>query len=49
VKNDTQEEKDSKNFRWSQPMDHMLLEILDDEALQGNKPFNTFKPSSSLV
>uniref|UniRef100_A0A2N9H7B8 Integrase catalytic domain-containing protein n=1 Tax=Fagus sylvatica TaxID=28930 RepID=A0A2N9H7B8_FAGSY len=46
VKKDTQKEKDVKNFRWSQPMENLLLEILAEEALQGNKPSNIFKPSS---
>uniref|UniRef100_A0A2N9H6W8 Uncharacterized protein n=2 Tax=Fagus sylvatica TaxID=28930 RepID=A0A2N9H6W8_FAGSY len=46
VKKDTQKEKDVKNFRWSTPMENLLLEILADEALQGNKPSNIFKPSS---
>uniref|UniRef100_A0A2N9FNQ3 EF-hand domain-containing protein n=1 Tax=Fagus sylvatica TaxID=28930 RepID=A0A2N9FNQ3_FAGSY len=45
VKKDTQKEKDVKNFRWSQPMENLLLEILANEALQGNKPSNIFKPS----
>ena len=46
VKKDTQKEKDVKNFRWSQPMENLLLEILANETLQGNKPSNIFKPSS---
>ncbi|KAK7850589.1 hypothetical protein CFP56_000526, partial [Quercus suber] len=41
---DTQKVKDTKtNFRWSQPMQNLLLEILADEALHGNKQSNTFK------
>ncbi|KAL3754339.1 hypothetical protein ACJRO7_001555 [Eucalyptus globulus] len=35
-----------KNFRWSKPMERVLLEILTDEASKGNKPSSTFKPSS---
>jgi hypothetical protein len=27
---------------WSKPMPHMLLEILVEEALKGNKPSSTF-------
>ena len=46
VKKDTQKEKDVKNFRWSQPMENLLLEILAEEALQGNKLSNIFKLSS---
>ncbi|KAF3946363.1 hypothetical protein CMV_027362 [Castanea mollissima] len=34
------------NFRWSQPMQNILLEILADEALDGNKQSNTFKHAS---
>ncbi|XP_075658957.1 uncharacterized protein LOC142628804 [Castanea sativa] len=34
------------NFRWSQPMQNLLLEILADEALHGNKQSNTFKHAS---
>ncbi|XP_075669644.1 uncharacterized protein LOC142639331 [Castanea sativa] len=44
---DTQKVKDTKtNFRWSQPMQNLLLEILADEALHGNKQSNTFKHAS---
>ncbi|KAK1377036.1 L10-interacting MYB domain-containing protein-like [Heracleum sosnowskyi] len=32
-----------KQFRWSKPMSHLLLEILAEEALKGNKPSSTFK------
>ncbi|XP_062173507.1 uncharacterized protein LOC133878966 [Alnus glutinosa] len=41
-------EKDTKNkqFRWSKPMHTLLLEILANEAVKGNKPSNTFKPAS---
>ena len=46
VKKDIQKEKDVKNFRWSEPMENLLLEILADEALQGNKSSNIFKLSS---
>ncbi|GAV62747.1 Myb_DNA-bind_3 domain-containing protein, partial [Cephalotus follicularis] len=35
-----------KQFRWTKPMECLLLEILADEALKGNKPTNTFKTSS---
>ncbi|KAL3722243.1 hypothetical protein ACJRO7_034592 [Eucalyptus globulus] len=35
-----------KQFRWSKPMERVLLEILADEASKGNKPSSTFKPSS---
>ncbi|XP_075636507.1 uncharacterized protein LOC142608700 [Castanea sativa] len=44
---DTQKVKDTKtNFRWSQPMQNLLLEILAYEALHGNKQSNTFKHAS---
>jgi hypothetical protein len=46
VKKDTQKEKDVKNFMWSQTMENLLLEILAEEAFQGNKPSNIFKSSS---
>ena len=46
-KKDTQNVKDTKtNFRWSQPMQNLLLEILADEVLHGNKQSNTFKHTS---
>ena len=35
-----------KHFTRSKPMSHMLLEILVDEALKGNKPSSTFKAES---
>ncbi|KAB1225407.1 hypothetical protein CJ030_MR1G019289 [Morella rubra] len=35
-----------KQFRWSKPMRHLLLEILSDEARKGNKMSSTFKPES---
>jgi len=35
-----------KQFRWSKPMECVLLEILADEANKGNKPSSTFKLSS---
>ncbi|XP_048134930.1 uncharacterized protein LOC115731731 isoform X2 [Rhodamnia argentea] len=35
-----------KQFRWSKPMERVLLEILADEASKGNKPSSIFKPSS---
>ena len=43
-KKDTQKVKDTKtNFKCSQPMQNLLLEILANEALLGNKQSNTFK------
>uniref|UniRef100_A0A2N9HVQ3 Myb/SANT-like domain-containing protein n=1 Tax=Fagus sylvatica TaxID=28930 RepID=A0A2N9HVQ3_FAGSY len=45
AKNKEKEGKGSQ-FRWSTPMNVMLLDILEDEALKGNKPSNTFKPQS---
>ncbi|KAF8022276.1 hypothetical protein BT93_G2429 [Corymbia citriodora subsp. variegata] len=39
-------EEKVKQFRWSKPMERVLLEILADEATKGNKPLSTFKPSS---
>ena len=46
-KKDTQKVKDTKtNFKWSQPMQNLLLEILANEALHGNKQSNTFKHAS---
>ncbi len=45
AKNKEKEGKGSQ-FRWSTPMNVMLLNILEDEALKGNKPSNTFKPQS---
>ena len=48
VKKDTQKEKVVKKFMWSQTMENLLLEILAEEALQGNKPSNIFKPSSHI-
>jgi hypothetical protein len=35
-----------KHFTWSKPMSHMLLKILVEEALKGNKPSSTFKAKS---
>jgi len=32
-----------KHFTWSKSMSHMLLEILAEEALKGNKSSYTFK------
>jgi hypothetical protein len=40
----TQKEGKGTQFRWSNPTHAMLLDILEDEALKGNKPSNTFKP-----
>ena len=31
---------------WSKPMSHMLLEILVEVTLKGNKPSSTFKAES---
>uniref|UniRef100_A0A2N9HM00 DDE Tnp4 domain-containing protein n=1 Tax=Fagus sylvatica TaxID=28930 RepID=A0A2N9HM00_FAGSY len=45
AKNKEKEGKGSQ-FRWSTPMHVMLLDILEEEALKGNKPSNTFKPQS---
>ncbi|KAL4638230.1 hypothetical protein ACB092_03G132900 [Castanea dentata] len=46
-KKDTQKVKDTMtNFKWSQPMQNLLLEILANEALHGNKQSNTFKHAS---
>ena len=43
----TQNEKcKGKHFTWSKPMSHVLLEILVEEALEGNKPSSTFKTES---
>uniref|UniRef100_A0A2N9E4W6 DDE Tnp4 domain-containing protein n=1 Tax=Fagus sylvatica TaxID=28930 RepID=A0A2N9E4W6_FAGSY len=42
----TQKEGKGTQFKWSNPMHAMLLDILEDEALKGNKPSNTFKPRS---
>ncbi|KAK5826076.1 hypothetical protein PVK06_020984 [Gossypium arboreum] len=39
-------EGNSKQFRWTKPMEHLFLEILADEAQKGNKPSNTFKAVS---
>ncbi|OMO78684.1 hypothetical protein CCACVL1_14184 [Corchorus capsularis] len=36
----------SKQFRWTKPMERILLEILAEEAQKGNKPSNVFKPCS---
>jgi len=40
------EKCNGKHFTWSKSMSHMLLEILVDEALKGNKPSSTFKAES---
>jgi len=37
-----------KHFTWSKPMSHMLLEILVEKALKGNKPSSTFKAESFI-
>ena len=36
----------SKQFRWTRPMERMLLEILADEVKIGNRPNNAFRVSS---
>ncbi len=42
------QEKDIKNkqFTWSRPMQCLLLEILANDATQGNKPSDTLMPGS---
>ena len=35
-----------KHFTWSKPLSHILLEILAEEALKGNKLSSTFKAES---
>lgn len=45
-KKGSEKEGKGKNFRWSKPMQSLLLEILADEATKGNKPSNTFRPGS---
>ena len=40
------EEGKSKQFRWTKPMERMLLKILTDEVKNGNKPNNVFRVSS---
>jgi len=37
-----------KHFTWSKLVSHMLLEILVEEALKGNKSSSTFKAESFL-
>lgn len=34
----------TKQFRQSKPMSHILLKVLAEEGLKGNKPSSTFKP-----
>ncbi|XP_059660156.1 uncharacterized protein LOC132306676 [Cornus florida] len=36
----------SKQFRWTKPMERMLLNILADEVNRGNRPNNRFKVTS---
>ncbi|OMO51093.1 hypothetical protein CCACVL1_30010 [Corchorus capsularis] len=36
----------SKQFRWTKPMERVMLEILAEETQKGNKPSNVFKPTS---
>ncbi|KAM3340273.1 hypothetical protein P3S68_030143 [Capsicum galapagoense] len=38
--------KGEKQFRWSKPMEYLMLEILTDEVKQGNKSTNQFNASS---
>jgi hypothetical protein len=38
-----------KHFTRSEPMSYMLLEILADEALKGNKSSSTFKVDNLLL
>ncbi|XP_071923780.1 uncharacterized protein [Coffea arabica] len=38
--------KGEKQFRWSRPMERLMLEILADEVKLGNRPNNSFKSSS---
>lgn len=35
-----------KQFRWSRPIERLMLEILADEVKLGNRPNNSFKSSS---
>ncbi|XP_075675104.1 uncharacterized protein LOC142644360 [Castanea sativa] len=39
----------SKQFRWLLPMHTTMLTVLDEEAIKGNKPSNTFKPGSFAI
>ena len=43
---DEDKESISEQFRWSNQMQCLLLEILANEATEGNKPSNTFMPGS---
>ncbi|XP_021675735.1 uncharacterized protein LOC110661416 [Hevea brasiliensis] len=36
----------AKQFKWSKPMSQMLLKVLAEKAIKGNKPSLTFKPKS---
>ncbi|KAL3530958.1 hypothetical protein ACH5RR_010280 [Cinchona calisaya] len=38
--------KGEKQFRWSKPMEHMMLQILAEEVKLGNRPNNNFRQSS---
>lgn len=38
--------KGEKQFRWSRPMERLMLELLADDVKLGNRPNNSFKPSS---
>ena len=43
---DEDKESISEQFRWPNQMQCFLLEILANEATEGNKPSNTFMPGS---
>ncbi|XP_050252990.1 TMV resistance protein N-like isoform X2 [Quercus robur] len=43
---DGKKEIKGEQFRWSKPMQCLLLEILANDATKGNKPSNTFMPRS---
>ena len=43
---DEEKESKSEQFRWSKPMQCLLIEILANDATKGNKPSNTFVPGS---
>ncbi|KAL3498016.1 hypothetical protein ACH5RR_040748 [Cinchona calisaya] len=38
--------KGEKQFRWSKPIEHMMLQILAEEVKLGNRPNNNFRQSS---
>ena len=39
---DEEKESKSEQFRWSKPMQCLLIEILANDATKGNKPSSTF-------